>query len=854
VVDPDVVAVREHENRFPALPVLARASERRIRATLRLSRDTTWRDRGSTDVVRRRKPKQMNDLETLFRAGALGQLTDGELLWRFLEGQDAAFEVLVTRHGPMVMRVCQRVLDDSHDAEDAFQATFLVLARRAGSIRRRDSVSSWLFGTATRVASRARSDAARRRRHERRGAAMTVEGTGGGPRDGDDLAPIVREEVANLPEKYRAAVVLCDLMGRGYEEAARVLGCPLGTLKARLSRARARLRERLIRRGLANLAVLPPAAVATREAAVPVALAMGTARAAATYGTGRATTLASGTVSARVVSLSERMVSSMFLTRLKFLAASALALGVSATAVALVTPSGPAVTGPAPQPPRPEAPADPGTLVRTPDDAARQALAVARSLPDLAERAEALLKLGRAAARRGEVATAKMTLLLAVQAADSIPPNTPYTFPHPIIRIAEAQAELGEDETARRTFRAAADVIGAEDDQHQTQNWPNLVHYQLRALGRVAPETVTGYRRYLERGPVRSPEYVVPILLRLQAASGGSNGALRAVVEGEEFAGPAKASLRKAALLGILGSLTRGDPAAAEVLAEAKKAVAEQVAPALGRDRRTQDLLALAKAEARLGRFADAVASAGSPRVTDDGDKFNQAQTFVEIAMAQARAGDKAGAAASARRTIAIVDPIRQENYKTYPLYQAGEAFVEAGELAEARRLAGTIKPRYRSLLWIKIAEASRAAGDDAAALADLKQALRASEENRAQAAKRPPTALGGPKPPPVPQGKPDPRIRAAASETVQHARLQARLGDLPAALRTIATIDEPEGREEALIALAAARAGEGDLGSARDLVARIESPEARGKAWISIACALPARKASEQGPSAAHR
>jgi hypothetical protein len=327
----------------------------------------------------------------------------------------------------------------------------------------------------------------------------------------------------------------------------------------------------------------------------------------------------------------------------------------------------------------------------------------------------------------------------------------------------------------------------------------------------------------------------------LRAASGDAKGALRDVAQGAEFAGPEGASLRKVALLGVLAGVMRDDPAAADVLAEAKKAVADHPGPTPGRSARTQDPLIFAKAEVRLGRLTDAAASAGMMTLTDVHDKFNTAQTFAEIAMEQAKDGDKAGAVASARQAVAIIATIDEERYQTYPLYQAGEALVAAGELAEARRLAATIKPHYRSDLLVKIAEASRAVGDNATAHDDLKHALRASEERRAAAGK----------PPPPVEGRPDTRPQALAAATLELARILARLGDVPAALGTVATIADAKGREDALIALAAVRAGEGDLGAACDLVARIESPEARGKAWISISCALPAPQVNRQGTSA---
>ena len=159
-------------------------------------------------------------LHTLYQVGTLSGLSDAALLERFLAGRDAAsdpaFEVLVRRHGPMVLRVCRSVLRDSFEAQDAFQATFLDLVRRAGSIRRRESLGGWLYGVAARVAKAARVDEARRRAHERCLAGRTRATVATRP----DLAPAVREEVDGLPESLRAPVVLCYLEGRTHDEGA----------------------------------------------------------------------------------------------------------------------------------------------------------------------------------------------------------------------------------------------------------------------------------------------------------------------------------------------------------------------------------------------------------------------------------------------------------------------------------------------------------------------------------------------------------------------------------------------------------------------------------------------------------
>jgi RNA polymerase sigma factor (sigma-70 family) len=209
------------------------------------------------------------------------QLSDAELLERFVAQQDgAAFELLLWRHGPKVLGVCRRVLRHEQDAEDAFQATFLVLARKAASVGRREAIGPWLYRVAYRVALRAKARADRRPvRQARPEDVPAVE------RTPDliwaDLRPVLDEEVSRLPGKYRAAFVLCYLDGKTNEEAARELGCPTGTVLSRLAWARERLRGRLARRGLAPCAGLAAAALTGQaSAAVPAALARSTLKAA----------------------------------------------------------------------------------------------------------------------------------------------------------------------------------------------------------------------------------------------------------------------------------------------------------------------------------------------------------------------------------------------------------------------------------------------------------------------------------------------------------------------------------------------------------------------------------------------
>jgi RNA polymerase sigma factor (sigma-70 family) len=236
-------------------------------------------------------------------------LDDAQLLERFLGGggevAEAAFSSLVVRHGPMVLGVCRHVLSQHQDAEDAFQATFLVLARKAASIRDRAVLGRWLYEVAYRTAIRAKTQANKRRAQERQGAEMSATDPGFDPA-WTELKPVLHDEVNRLPEKYRTPVVLCYLEGKTNEEAARLLDWPVGTVKGRLSRARDLLRSRLIRRGLALSAGFLGTALAQERVfaeVVPVRLVEATVAGAVAMATGQG----AGALSARVAELVEHV-------------------------------------------------------------------------------------------------------------------------------------------------------------------------------------------------------------------------------------------------------------------------------------------------------------------------------------------------------------------------------------------------------------------------------------------------------------------------------------------------------------------------------------------------------------------
>jgi cobalt-zinc-cadmium efflux system membrane fusion protein len=296
-----------------------------------------------------------DQLDGLLVSGLTGQLSDEELLSRFVtwrdESAEAAFAALVERYGPLVLDVCRRVLDNRHDAEDAFQATFLVLARKARSIARPAQLANWLFGVARRTALDARARAKSRRRRERRAQRIRRPETrtaGVEEYDRDELRAILDGELARLPERYRGALVLCELDGLTRRAAAERLGIPEGTLSSRLVRAKDLLRHRLVRRGLAPTALVLPAALAreaaARSAVVPHSLVESAIRAATHVRAGAAVAEASST---SVATLAHGVLNAMLFARIKGIFLALATTGIISMSVGVVAqgPSRPGTLG-----------------------------------------------------------------------------------------------------------------------------------------------------------------------------------------------------------------------------------------------------------------------------------------------------------------------------------------------------------------------------------------------------------------------------------------------------------------------------------------------------------------------------
>ena len=407
---------------------------------------------------------QLNILSSL---GVAGDLTDGQLLGRCLSpcegGAQAAFTALVERHGPMVLKVCRQVLGDSHDAEDAFQATFLVLLRKAGSVRNADSVASWLHGVAYRVSRRAEADAIQRRAHEQRVAEMKAfrhDREADRPESWTEL----HEEIARLPARYREPLVLCYLEGLTTGVAAQRLRCPQGTILSRLSRGRERLHVRLTRRGLAPVKSLVAQAPSPEPEAtsVPGPLLSATLQ----FGTRfLEESAAAAPVSASVASLAEGVLQAMFWTKLKAsglvgLALATLAVGAGA-ALAYQEKEGRRVVR------SQKAPQEPATPAVRPPDAARPTGASAAAFVPLPPRDELHQLLRRASSEAIALARAK-----------PIPSSWCLTT------IASVQAKAGDLDGARATFvDAAKEAEGGGADASPWNLW------RSRSFpGRVRPQ------------------------------------------------------------------------------------------------------------------------------------------------------------------------------------------------------------------------------------------------------------------------------------------------------------------------------------------------------------------------------
>jgi RNA polymerase sigma factor (sigma-70 family) len=281
-------------------------------------------------MVNGRANMALRQVARVFHDGTLTGLSDRQILERFVDRRDeAAFEALMVRHGPMVLNVCRRLLRDPHDVEDAFQAVFLVLVRKARGIRVEGSLGPWLYTVSNRVAARARANRRRLGTREISAAVERSKSTADRTLDRLEAAGVIHEELDRLPERLRAPVVLCYLQGLTHELAAGQLGCPVGTVRSRLSRARAQLLIRITRRGLTLSAAGLVSALDSnaRAAEIPQMLQTKLIKSAIRSVSETASTVGGLGVSASVVALLEGVLNVMRIKKIALTGAGLVALG-----------------------------------------------------------------------------------------------------------------------------------------------------------------------------------------------------------------------------------------------------------------------------------------------------------------------------------------------------------------------------------------------------------------------------------------------------------------------------------------------------------------------------------------------
>jgi RNA polymerase sigma factor (sigma-70 family) len=622
-----------------------------------------------------------------FTRGMLAQTldaqTDRQLVEQFLVRRDeAVFEVLLRRHGPMVYRVCWRVLQQAQDTEDAFQATFLLLAQKLQALRKFDSLASWLHGVARRVALKARAQAAARQRRERRTArplAMLPEDI-----TWSELRTLLDAELAGLPDKWRLPLVLCYLEGRTQDEAAGQLRWSKNTLRRRLEEARAALGRRLSQGGAALPAALTAALFADCAAGVELPARLLGATAGAAVGVVFGPAVPAGMISTRVAALTEGVLPAMLISRLKgalvaLLAVTLLGLGLAAAGRQPGT-----VKEPARKPTAPQLAAG-GTLPAgaSAQDAVQakplleQALQTAGKIEDLETRASVLAMIARAQARAGQKDAAGKTFAQAAQLARGIKEDYPRA--QWFAWLARTQSEAGDFDAAFST--AATIQEPAEGDKQRSfKNYAWMWIAICQAEAGDIQAALTNANAIEEPEP--DDDYPTPKsmalceIAKVQARSGK-------VADGLKTAGAIKNKLERCSCLAVI-------------------AVAQA---------RAKDLPA---AQKTLQEALD-IANSIQPDPTSSSD--HRAFALIHVAGAQAALGDVEGAV---KLALSLPTP---ERYQSSALYHIVEAQVNAGDFQGALRTAKAIQHNITQEYAIKeIALAQARAGDVKAALATIKE------------------------------------------------------------------------------------------------------------------------------------
>jgi RNA polymerase sigma factor (sigma-70 family) len=738
------------------------------------------------------------------------EVSDGQLLERFVHRRDdRAFAALLDRHGPLVLGVCRRVLRHAQDAEDAFQATFLILARRAASIRRPGAVASWLYEVAYRVALKARAAVGRQRLLKKQVENMAHTDPLAAAASGE-LRAIVDEELSRLPEKYRAPLVLCYLQGHSNEEAGRRLGWTKGTVSGRLARARALLRGRLARRGLAVPAglLVPALAQSAAGAAVPAALAAATTRAALLFGAGGAT---AGLVSAPVATLTEGALKAMFLTKLKLAAVLALLLscvGVGAGVWTRPTLAAPGSADRRAAKPRAGAPmrrlmlAPLNPPMKTPF---RQALDAAHAIPDANLKVSVLQQIAVAQAEAGDRKGAGKTFEAARQAAHTIPGDGKAFV---LVFNGLLQTQCGDQRAAQKSFQQG--VAAAKAIKDTEARLGSLLNIGLRLaeakdraaarkafqLARAAADTVANET---------DKEYRISWVASFQANAGLVKEALKTAADLSEE------NARRWAYRDIAMAQARaGDVKTALQTAQKVSRLGD-----VQNECTDQVLAGIATAQAETGDLKGALETAAA--MTND---WWKAVAYAGIAEAQAKAKDRRAALKTLELALASAHRIERGTRKEQQLQHIASAQVKVGDLKGARQTARAIADdSFKALVLGTIAAAQAKGKDFKAARRTIRETLQTLERVKIAEGAGYSTAVGN---------------HWFAREEVVKAHLQAK--DFKAALETARGLKYEAGQIQLFHRIARAQAAAGQEHEALTWAAKLKPPYARAMALLGVA------------------
>lgn len=794
---------------------------------------------GTENMAIERNSGVLRHLHAIYGGAAVAGESDRELLDRFLTrnrpGGEWAFAALIERHGAMVLQVCRARLRDEHEAQDAFQAVFLVLVHKGRRLWVRDSLGPWLHSVSLRVAACARADAARRRRHERRWAAERPRAIRDDVRD--DMGAVVHEELDRLPERMRAPLLLCDLEGLSHEEAARQLGWPIGTVKSRQARGRERLRSRLARRGFApSVCLLRVPLIAD---AAPEKIVESTIQAAVHLAqAGRAMSLGSSAVAA----LTLGALRVMAFSRLRFVSYSLL-LG------AALIPAAAAVR----------------TLARADDPPAKARAVPVRTLPDLlrdvrrhvlSEKdspalAYSLTMIARAQFRAGDRDGARETAQLASEAAAKMVPKARCNA---LVAVAYTRDAIGNRAGGLKDLKEAEESAAEIDrDMEKVQAWLLVAEGQFD-LGDRASATAT----------IQIMSGVAFAIHEAGRAQMARLNALTNVVKSQAYIGDYEAAFRTVEAVGDDEDYRKGIllSGIADVAAmrhgwffQPRQTITPKERPErLATVRRVNAILEkhqfseekfrydLALDFADLGEFGEALRIArlfGADPVQHPHLLDPTVKPFllgaIAVEMKKAGRGDEARTVIREAQDLVERDPKLASRRG-----DVGYFLARMGEANEALKLLASAGVEQCIQLLSEVADEQIKSGEHAAAKATLQRALAEAEKGVANADEESPKRtmksidakgrINSPNTDPA-----DFRNRCLG----RVAGFQAKLGNVAAAVATLGKITNERDRDFAAAEIAGAQARAGDIEGTLRWVLSLESPAVRSQALRGLTQAL---------------